>query len=550
MVITGQDHLLRLAGPTGVHAKATMGDETLTPLEIIMRVEAAAHPTPRARLEDATALEPERPPPRATLPPLKERLWTATSQRRILQDELIGVALYRHLSDGADMELISALEDEFHHFLVDPEAQDADGVFCLRFPTKMSSNARYLIHACAARFHFQTTSFGEDSRRFVVVYKHPRDSMAPVLRLSDYALAASYYVPPAAAVAASEPPRKYGRFGGSHASTGGVAAGGGPPRYELGASERPLVGDYSRWVGRVGVKSACSRHRDPAGYECEIADCHEHLLELRFVPALSLEELQAALPHLFGDADTARQSDPTIAEWRQPAARVAAGGSHDAGARRGDNYLAELAVEPTNGHVATSPRPLRLRPLPDGFVAVFEGRDEAEAFMAAHADPPVPPVVPPATATGASERRDPSWPRRPRQQERPQQDPSLPQQERPQQDPSLPVRLSLAASDVAATASTCAEPIRCTARPLAALQRRRRVTPDGNGSAHSGPSRGGVPRQLQAALRGLGHARGRGTPPTAGVGLACRPQTEHETASRHDGRELDRHAQTTLSGSS
>ena len=147
---------------------------------------------------------------------------------------------------------------------------------------------------------------------------------------------------------------------------------------------------------------------------------------------------------------------------------------------------------PLTGLAQTPTRPVRLRPLPDGFVAVFSGKEAAKAFLDAHAEQPPPSTYAQDDALGES------------------------------RDPSVPIALSIArappASAAAPEATSAANetsadcsPIRCTARPLSSLQRRSRA---GGGTAGRGTGRGrgaGAPRQLAAALRGLGGgAFGRG----------------------------------------
>eukprot|EP00966_Prymnesium_polylepis_P020160 464865-Prymnesium_polylepis.1 len=148
----------------------------------------------------------ERPLLRATVAPLRTRRWTPEAQRHILQHELCDLALYRHLTSEDDevAALLGLLEGEFDA-LIDRRPQsaaaavadedDEDPVCCLRFPP-MRPKHRYLIAAAAARYHLQTSSFDEEDARFAVVYKHARDAMRPVLRLSDLRAAASYYTPP------------------------------------------------------------------------------------------------------------------------------------------------------------------------------------------------------------------------------------------------------------------------------------------------------------------------------------------------------------------
>ena len=119
----------------------------------------------------------ERPPIKATVAPLKTRLWSAATQRRILQDELLGLPLYRRLSDRRDMALLATLEQEFDAFVSDgADATDPDRrIYCLKF-APMAPSDRFLVSSCAVRYHLQAASFGEDADRFVVVYKHPRDA--------------------------------------------------------------------------------------------------------------------------------------------------------------------------------------------------------------------------------------------------------------------------------------------------------------------------------------------------------------------------------------
>jgi len=139
------------------------------------------------------------PPPSAVLPPIRERLWNAASQTRILREELMGVAFYRRLvGSAADAALVCRLEAEFDALLARVPELNSELVYCVRFPACLPGAARFLVGRCAERYHLRTASFGTDAERFITVYLHPRDAMAPVLRGADFALAASYYTPPAA----------------------------------------------------------------------------------------------------------------------------------------------------------------------------------------------------------------------------------------------------------------------------------------------------------------------------------------------------------------
>lgn len=348
-------------------------------------------------------MDAERPPPRATLVPLKERVWAASAQRRILQDELLPLALYRPLVGRTDAAaLLADCEAELDAFVADDTAADGERVYCLRWPP-LPPAARRLVAACASRYHLQSTSFDEGNRRFVVVYKHPRDAMAPVLRLADFAHGASYYSPPPPPPRAYEPQRKLARRDG-------------PARYELEAEERTLTCDWTKWAS-FGADDGADD-----GYECEIAECHEHLLELRFAPPLELVRASA----IVGDAAVA------------------------------------------------------LRPLPDGYVAVFRSAEQARGLIASGL----------ARAPDGSER-------------------------------DRQVKAGRTWASAHAEGAPCqllladplgGEPLACTARPLSALQRRRLAGGSTGAGASPAPARAGaVPRALQAALRGLGTGSAAGT---------------------------------------
>ena len=333
----------------------------------------------------------ERPAPRATLPPLRERVWTVQTQRRLLQDALLGLTLYRKLvTHEEDAAFVEVLESEFDQLLEKVASLSDEGVYCLKFPAALPAPARFLIGKVAERYHLQTHTFGEDEKRFVAVYVHPRDAMAPPLRLADYAHASSYYAPPPPPAAQSRDQQR-NKF--QRRSDDSV---------DLEAEELPLsLADLSRWTSNKAYAE-----REEVGYECEIADCHRHLLELRCngvaAPAAARERLE---------------------QLTTPEA---------------------LAV---------------VRPLPDGWLCVFRSEAHALAFVERYrageaaapgepttlALPPCPPNVEAGDATSIGEME---------------------------------------------------QPLTCVARQLSALQRR-------GGGAGNG-ARGGAPRALQAALRGLG----------------------------------------------
>ena len=68
-------------------------------------------------------------------------------------------------------------------------------VYALRFPP-MPGRFCSLVAALSSRYSLEYASFEQDGARFGVAYKHPASAVPPVLRLSDFVLAASYYSPP------------------------------------------------------------------------------------------------------------------------------------------------------------------------------------------------------------------------------------------------------------------------------------------------------------------------------------------------------------------
>jgi len=328
----------------------------------------------------------QRPPPRATLPPTRSRAWTAGAHRSILTEELCSLPLYRRLvSSEADAALLAQLEREFTA-LVESAGEDGEDLVCVRFPVYLPSSARALVAACARRFKLRPESFGEEEKRFMAVYMHPRSAVIPVLRLEDFAHATSYYALPPPPPASTYD-RRRDQFGRRPDSV-----------VELEAPERPLRHDYSSW------RPPAPEQREPVGYECEAAGCHAHLIELAsFEP-----ELDAAGP-LRGAV---------------------------AGALRG-----------------ALPGLITLRPLPAGFVAVFSSAAAAEAATIAHRQFP-------HDVGGEGEGAD--WPR--------------------------DLSLALPGGER-----------RCRARPLSLFAQRPRAS-----------GRGGAPRALQAALRGVGGGGGTG----------------------------------------
>ena len=287
----------------------------------------------------------ERPPPRATLPPLRQRVWTPATQRRLLQDALLGVALYRRLRDPDELELMAQLEKEFDALLESAPTLDEHGVYCLKFPPALPGRARSIIGKIASCYHLQSASFGEEEKRFIAVYLHPRDAMAPPLRMADYAHALSYYSPPP-----PPPPReaqhrnKYQRRDDGEGDI------------ELEATAvLPLQCDYSPWATHEFATGG-----EEAGYECEIADCHAHILELKFT-----------------NAGLAGVSAPQAAK-RQLLRLLTAD---------------ELAA---------------LRPLPDGWLAVFKSANAARGFVARHADGFAAAAAAAAAAVGADDGGMPS----------------------------------------------------------------------------------------------------------------------------------------------
>lgn len=354
----------------------------------------------------------ERPPPSATLPPLRERLYTPASQRRLLQDQLLGVAFYRHIISEDEKVLLKVLESEFDTLISKAASLKDDGVYALRFPPLVGS-AHFLIRRICERYHLQTAVFGEEEERFIAVYLHPRDAMAPVLRLDDFRHGQSYYTAPPPPPAQYEQQHKFQRRQNDEG-------------YSLDAEELPLTRDYAEWAratASASARTADDGSRGGGGYECEIAGCHEHILELR--PS-------GTSPTHMGEADVTRLEAIMEAIMNSGAAGLRA-----------------------------------LRRLPAGCAGVFESADAARRFINAH-----------RAERAANDRAGSDA-----------------------TDGFVLLRIGAPTSDDGEGPTVAADaPVACEARPLSALQRRRAV----GGGAAGALGRGGAPRALQAALRGMG----------------------------------------------
>ena len=75
--------------------------------------------------------------------------------------------------------------------MADSSSATAGQVYALRFPP-MPGRFRSLVAALSSRYGLEYASFEQDGARFGVAYKHPASAVPPVLRLSDFVLAASY----------------------------------------------------------------------------------------------------------------------------------------------------------------------------------------------------------------------------------------------------------------------------------------------------------------------------------------------------------------------
>jgi hypothetical protein len=442
----------------------------------------------RHRAEMSTIV---RPPPAATLAPLRERVWNAASQTRILKDELLGLTLYRRITScDADAALMARLEDEFAALVSRAGELEPEGVYCVRFPAGLPGRTRFLIARCAERFHLQPHSFGEDEDRFMVVYMHPRGAMAPVLRCADFMLARSYYAPP------PPPPYEHKRSRYEKAENKTIE------EYQLDATELFLNNpDFAPWTAAAGYGGGST---GADGYECEVAACHEHLIELTDFSSLAGGDRPALLPEAVGVCSSAEdgQTIPSLAMAATdarpalslevaaacslaqdgpikpvpPLAMATACNLADAkpalsldivaACNSGeDGPIFPLAMAATDAQSAPSleiaaaciPTAVALRPLPAGFIAVFPTATDARAFLTDRAPPPGTPPAGARLAPGAEA-----------------------------------LLLDMGGAGVWA----------CSGRPLSALHQRRalQLGPRGRG--------GGAPRALQAALRGLGGPRG------------------------------------------
>lgn len=394
----------------------------------------------------------ERPPLRATAPPTRSARWDVPSQRALLRHELCELSFYRRLMSASsdDKALLAQLEREYDRFVADDgEAGDPHAVFALRFPP-MASRHRSLLSRLAERYHLQGVSYGEHPQRFTAVYKHPRSVARPILRLADLYHAASYYTPPP-----PPPPSEYKRrrYDG-HDKAEGV---------ELEAEEVLPSFDYSRWALEPEAAPAPpdGEPAAPSGFECEIGECHEHILQLWQLKPQPPFDTSARAP--FEEEEEAAEEEAEEAE-AEVKANAASGAPTGARAPTLGRYFSQLV-----------PEALACRPLPEGFLAVFASASAASAFMQARAadatEGAAAAAAPPTAADagpGPSSAADTG---------------AAPRPAAPLAAPSSDegVRLLLGSTS-------------CVARPLSALQRRPR-RPAGGAAA---------PRALQSALRGLG----------------------------------------------
>ncbi len=293
----------------------------------------------------------ERPPLRVTAAPTRSRPWDAASQRAILRRELLELSFYRLLlrANDEDSALLSQLDSEFTAFVEGGgEDDDPREAFCLRFPP-MPPRCRALLSRLASRFHLQAVSFGEDDARWCAVYKHPITAARPVLRIQDFQHAASYYAPPPPPPA---PQYKRARYDRREEKTG----------VDLQATEVPLRFEYGRWTtgaatgaaaaSASSAASSCAEEEEEpkGGFECEIAECHEHILQLT-------------------------KLDPPP-PWEDRSRLTAADEASTAAGAAGEYWKRLL------------PEAEACRALPDGMLAVFASADAARAVLDAKAAAP------------------------------------------------------------------------------------------------------------------------------------------------------------------
>eukprot|EP00300_Choanocystis_sp_HF-7_P043105 c9727_g1_i2.p1 GENE.c9727_g1_i2~~c9727_g1_i2.p1 ORF type:complete len:226 (+),score=55.67 c9727_g1_i2:896-1573(+) len=130
----------------------------------------------------------------------------------------------------------------------------------------MRGRFRYAISSTAKRFGLRPVTFTDNDTQFVVVYANELDGSPPLLQWQDFLPAVEYLEIP--------PPPKYQRRSRQTFESRATN------EFEFDATPIALTENYDKWRLGPGQES----HRDEAeesGYECEFADCHQHILEVK-----------------------------------------------------------------------------------------------------------------------------------------------------------------------------------------------------------------------------------------------------------------------------
>eukprot|EP01012_Entosiphon_sulcatum_P006456 TRINITY_DN13049_c0_g1_i1.p1 TRINITY_DN13049_c0_g1~~TRINITY_DN13049_c0_g1_i1.p1 ORF type:complete len:369 (+),score=41.40 TRINITY_DN13049_c0_g1_i1:22-1107(+) len=190
-----------------------------------------------------------------------------SQQAKQLRHELLGLNFFRCLADEGLRRLAYLVENELHHFLGHPDANDDEQTYHLRFPF-MAPRHRMVLSRVARRFHMDCLSYGDDLR-FAVAYRRPFVCQAPALQLVDFIPGLGYVSPtelaPPVPVVQYRKKRSFGRQTRVE-------------EYEKELEGEPvsLRGDFSPYA--ISVPPDDEEER---GYDCTIANCHEHILELQ-----------------------------------------------------------------------------------------------------------------------------------------------------------------------------------------------------------------------------------------------------------------------------
>eukprot|EP00301_Raphidiophrys_heterophryoidea_P017093 c26885_g1_i1.p1 GENE.c26885_g1_i1~~c26885_g1_i1.p1 ORF type:complete len:334 (-),score=38.48 c26885_g1_i1:107-1108(-) len=234
----------------------------------------------------------ERTPLRASAAAISE-----VNHRR-LREETIGVWFFREVyfqdAHEKNFELARTVEAELEDWLVvstDRKSRNEEGILFKKFPP-MTSSYRGIVSSVAKRFKVTACGFGDDEvGRFLVLFSNPATFSAPILALEDFTPAKTYYVPP--------PPNpgsnKKRRRTSAHVET----------EYDFEGTELALVQDFSQWALKHSYShSEADFEHEATAFECDIAGCHDHIVEISLTQAThSTHELDVLNRHISHQPD-------------------------------------------------------------------------------------------------------------------------------------------------------------------------------------------------------------------------------------------------------